>query len=252
MSTLESPSWASQHAAVVWLAAAVTGPLVAGLLTPGRPSLDGSHVALILVLVVAAVSAAGFRGAGIVAAVTTGLAFDYFWTQPYGSLTIGSAADIATVLLLVAVGVAIEQLSWWGRRQHAEAVRRQSYLNTLRLAAADNVGSGQGDAHLDAVSAALVTLLDAERCTFVLGAGEGSTKLELDGTVTRDGVPLPVDRDGLPTDDTLTLPVTTDLGQPAHFVVTAAGHVARPSLEQRHVAALLATLSASRLGAARH
>lgn len=153
MSTLESPSWASQHAAVVWSAAAFAGPLAAGLLTPFRPSLDGSHVALVLVLVVAAVSAAGLRGAGIVAAVTTGLAFDYFWTQPYGSLTIGNGADIATGLLLVAVGVAIEQLSWWGRRQHAEAVRRQSYLQTLRLAAGAHAGTGEGDAHLDAVSA---------------------------------------------------------------------------------------------------
>jgi hypothetical protein len=235
---------------VVWTAGVVAGPLVAGLLTPFRPPLDGSHTALVLVLLVAAVSAAGLRGAGVAAAVTTGLAFDYFWTQPYGSLAIGNAGDLATVLLLVVVGTTIEQLTWWARRQHADATRRQSYLRTLRLAAVDG-GAGGGDPHLEAVCRALTTLLDADRCTFALGPGEGSTRLELDGTVTRDGVPLPVDREGLPTDDTVSLPVTTELGQPAHFAVTAAGDVARPSVEQRQVAALLATLSASRLGAAR-
>ncbi|WP_375425692.1 DUF4118 domain-containing protein [uncultured Friedmanniella sp.] len=249
MSTSESSPWAARHAAPVWTAAAVAGPLVAGLLTPFRPHFDGSHVVLVLVLLVAAVSATGLRGAGVVAAVTTGLAFDYFWTQPYGSLAIGNAADVATVLLLVVVGVAIELLSWWGRRQHAEAARRQGYLSSLRLASATR--TGEGDAHLEAVCTALTGLLDADRCTFVLGTGDGSTRLELDGTVTRDGVPLPVDREGLPTDDTLTLPVRTEQGEPAHFAVTASGHVARPSAEQRHVAALLATLSASRLGVAR-
>lgn len=251
MSTLDSAPWAARHAAPVWTAAAFVGPLVAGLLTPFRPHLDSSHVVLVLVLVVAAVSAAGLRGAGVVAAVTTGLAFDYFWTQPYGSLAIGDAGDIATVLLLVVVGVAIELLSWWGRRQHADATRRQGYLSSLRLAAVSGP-SGDGDAQLEAVCTALTTLLDADRCTFGLGAGDGSTTLQPDGTVTRDGVPLPVDREGLPTDDTLTLPVRTEQGEAAHFAVTASGHLARPTAEQRHVAALLATLSASRLGAARH
>lgn len=234
---------------LVWVAAVVVGPLVAGLLTPFRPPLDGSHVALALVLVVAGVSALGLRGAGIAAAVTTGLAFDFFWTQPYGSLTIGNAGDIATVLLLVVVGAAIEQLSWWGRRQHADAARRQGYLSSLREVAVS--GPGDGDTHLAAVCTALTTILDADRCTFDLGAGDASTTLQPDGTVVRDGRVLPVDRDGLPTDDSLTLPVTTDLGEPAHFTVTAASHVARPSVEQRHVAALLAALSASRLGAVR-
>ena len=245
-----APGWVRRHRAAVWVAAVVAGPVVAGVLTPFRAALDGSHVTLLLVLVVAGVSALGLRPAGVLAAVTTGLAFDFFWTRPYGSLAIGNPADIATVLLLVVVGAAIEQLSWQAQRQHAEALRRQGYLQTLRLAAAATT-PGDSGRQIEAVCAALATMLDADRCSFAAGNGAGSTILQLDGSVTREGVALPVDRLGLPTDDTLTVPVTTDLGQAAHFTVTASTHVARPSAEQRHVAALLATLSVAHLSAIR-
>jgi K+-sensing histidine kinase KdpD len=66
-----------------------------------RPQLHENHVTLILVLAVAAVSAAGLRPAGLVAAATTAVAYDYFWTEPYYSLRIFDTQDILTVLLLV-------------------------------------------------------------------------------------------------------------------------------------------------------
>ena len=105
----------------VWLAALLLGPAVAGLLTPDRGSRDGTHVALVLVLVVAAVASAGRPPAGLVAAVTTGLAYDFFWTAPYDSLRVLRATDVETVVLLVLVGAAVEQLSWWGGRQRTDA-----------------------------------------------------------------------------------------------------------------------------------
>ena len=77
--------WLSRHRSAVWAAAVFLGPVVAGLLTLARPQLHENHVTLILVLIVAVVSAAGLRPAGLVAAATTGLAYDYFWTEPYYS-----------------------------------------------------------------------------------------------------------------------------------------------------------------------
>jgi K+-sensing histidine kinase KdpD len=127
--------WLTRHRPVVWFAAVFFGPMVAALLTVARPGLHDNHVTLVLVLAVAVVSAAGLRPAGLVAAVTTGLAYDYFWTKPYYSFTIFDTQDILTVVLLVAVGGAIEQLSWWAGRQHAVAARRLDYLNALRRAA---------------------------------------------------------------------------------------------------------------------
>jgi K+-sensing histidine kinase KdpD len=127
--------WLGRHRAVVWVAAVVLGPVAAALLTLGRPQLHENHVTLILVLAVAVVSAAGLRPAGLVAAVTTAISYDYFWTEPYYSLRIFDTQDILTVLLLVIVGGAIEQLSWWAGRQRAMAARRLDYLTALRRAA---------------------------------------------------------------------------------------------------------------------
>jgi hypothetical protein len=100
-----------------------------------RPQLHENHVTLVLVLVVAVVSTAALRTAGLVAAVTTGLAYDYFWTEPFHSFQIFDTQDLLTVLLLFLVGAAIEQLSWWGGRQRDAAVRRGDYLNALWHAA---------------------------------------------------------------------------------------------------------------------
>jgi K+-sensing histidine kinase KdpD len=100
-----------------------------------RPQLHENHVTLVLVLVVAVVSTAALRTAGLVAAVTTGLAYDYFWTEPFHSFQIFDTQDLLTVLLLFLVGAAIEQLSWWGGRQRDAAVRRGDYLNALWRAA---------------------------------------------------------------------------------------------------------------------
>ena len=97
--------WLTQHRAVVWLAAVFFGPVVAALLTLVRPQLHENHVTLVLVLAVALNSAAGLRPAGLVAAVTTALAYDYFWTEPYYSFRILDTQDILTVLLLVLVAV---------------------------------------------------------------------------------------------------------------------------------------------------
>jgi K+-sensing histidine kinase KdpD len=80
------------------------GPVLAGLLTLARPQLHENHVTLVLVLPVAIVSATGLRPAGLVAAVTTALAYDYFWTEPYYSFRIFDTQDILTVILLALVG----------------------------------------------------------------------------------------------------------------------------------------------------
>ena len=49
-----------------------------------------------------------------------------------------------------------------------------------------------------------------------------------------------VDRDGLPTDDDIALLVTRSGTTVGHFLLTSASHIARPTLEQRKVAILLA------------
>jgi K+-sensing histidine kinase KdpD len=232
--------WLARHRAVVWLAAVFLGPVVAGLLTLTRPQLHENHATLLLVLVVAMVSAAGMRPAGLVGAVTTGLAYDYFWTEPYYSFRILDTQDILTVILLVLVGGAIEQLSWWAGRQRATAARRLDYLTSLRRGA--NCAGGDAAA-LQAVSDTVSTVLDADSCRLVLDEPLPATVLHDDGSVTRGSQVMDVDREGLPTDDVIAIPVPRQDRRPGYFAVVAATHIARPRAEQRQVAGLLAHLA---------
>src|SRR6478672_9263606 len=91
------------------------------------------------------------------------IAYDYFWTEPYYSFAILDAQDILTVLLLVIVGAAIEQLSWWGGRQKAVADQRLDYFTALRSAAAP-IPTGAPAPTLDAMSNIVRTALDADSC----------------------------------------------------------------------------------------
>jgi K+-sensing histidine kinase KdpD len=241
--------WLTRHRQVVWVAAVLLGPLIAALLTLARPQLHENHVTLILVLTVAVVSAAGLPPAGLVAAVTTGLAYDYFWTEPYYSFRIFDTQDILTVLLLVVVGGVIEQLSWWASRQRAVAVSRRDYLTALRRAA-EPIAPETHSATLEAILDTMCTVLDADSCELVLDDRLPTTVLHGDGSVTRAGRIMDVDTDGLPSDDVIGIPAPTPNDRPAYFAVTAATHVARPRPEQRQVAALLAHVAAQSLTAA--
>lgn len=238
--------WLARRRSAVWVAAVFLGPLVAALLTLARPELHENHVTLVLVLAVAVVSAAGLRPAGLVAAVTTALAYDYFWTEPYYSFRIFNTNDILTVLLLVLVGGAIEQLSWWAGRQRATAARRLDYLTALRRAAEPIAPETQAAA-LEAISDMVSTVLNADSSRLVLGERLPTTVLHDDGSVTRAGRVMDVDSDGLPTDDIIAIPVPRPDHRPGYFAVTAATHVARPRAEQRQVAALLSRLAAGSL-----
>ncbi len=238
--------WLGRHRAFVWLAAVFFGPVVAALLTLARPQLHENHVTLVLVLAVAVVSAAGLRPAGLVAAATTGLAYDYFWTEPYYSFRIFDTQDILTVVLLVLVGGAIEQLSWWAGRQRATAARRLDYLTALRHAA-EPIAPETHAAALRVVSDTVSTVLDADSCRLLLDERLPNTVLHDDGSVTQAGRAMDVDTDGLPSDDVIAIPVPRPDGRPGYFAVVAATHVARPQAEQRQVAALLAHLAAGSL-----
>ena len=96
--------------------AGLAGPFAAcALLALVRSSVPNTDAALVLVLVVVAVAANGFRAAGYLAAVSAAVWFDFFLTQPYQRFTIDRVADVRTTVLLLLVGVAVTELAVWGR-----------------------------------------------------------------------------------------------------------------------------------------
>lgn len=231
------------HRAARRVVAAVLPLLVAAGLAALGDSLTTAASVLVLVLVVVAVGAAGDRFAGVLAAVSSGLWFDYFLTEPTGRFTIRDPDDVEVVVLLVAVGVAVTEIALRGLRQQARAARRAGFLDGV-LESADLAAGADvvpGDARRR-VADRIATVLDLDKCRFVPGPApsRGVALLRRDGTVERDGELLAVERDGLPADVEVALPVPGPGGSAGHFRLTAASRVLRPGLEQRRVAVLLA------------
>lgn len=225
------------------IAAAALPLVTCAILSTVRDSVTTATAVLILVLWVVAAAASGDRVAGLLAAVSGGVWFDFFLTEPYGRFTIDDSDDLEAAVLLVLIGLAVTEIALWGHRQQARASRRSGYLEGV-LGAARVVSEGDtpASALVDIVARQITDVLGADECHFVDGPVVDAriALLDHDGVVTREGHPVDVDRLGLPVDEYVALPVRRGSRVVGHFKVTAAAHVAYPSREQRRVAVLLA------------
>ena len=224
------------------LVASLVAPLTAaGLLTLVRDDVSTASAVLVLVLVVVAASSTGVRAAGFLAALSAGVFFDLFLTQPYGTLAVSNPDDVETLVLLLAVGLAVTELALWGRRQQAGSSRRRGYLDGV-LSAAEQVASREADPKdlVALVGGELTTLLGLDGCRFAPVAPHLRTVVQPDGVVRSGGRDLDVERHGLPPDEEILLPVRSGGRAVGGFVLTAATQVRRPTAEQLRVAVLLA------------
>ena len=231
-----------RHRSLVILLSALLPIVVAAAIAPFRASVENTNAALVLVLVVVAAASTGIRAAGVIAALSSALAFDFFLTAPFNRFTITDRADIETAVLLLVVGVGVTEIALWGRREQAKASREHGYLTGVL----DTVGSV---ALADYDPADLTTRV-ATQLTDVLGLDAArfeaqltpapSAQLHHDGTVSRTGHLVDIDRSGLPTDTTIDLLVRSGGSVYGRYVLTASTRVRRPTLEQRRVAVALA------------
>lgn len=223
------------------LAGAATPLVVAALLSLVRDQLSAAAPVLVLVLVVVAASSTGVRACGLVAALSSGVFFDLFLTQPYGTLAVTDPDDVEAVVLLLAVGVAVTELALWGRRQQAGSSRRLGYLDGV-LSAAEKVAAREADPTdlVAVVGSELTGLLGLDGCRFTPVAPHLRVVVQPNGTVLRGPRELDVDRHGLPTDEEILLPVRHGGAGVGGFVLTTATRRRRPTAEQLRVAVLLA------------
>ncbi|BAK35832.1 hypothetical protein MLP_28180 [Microlunatus phosphovorus NM-1] len=210
------------------------------LLSSLRAELANTNAALVLVLIVVAVASLGSRAAGLSAAVVSAAGFDVFLTQPYGTFAIHSAADVQTTVLLLVIGAAVTELALWGRRQQARASEQHGYLDGIVQTTGSLVGAAPSRTVIEHVEKQLVDLLDLDQADYAPHADVDAPVLQPDGSLTRRGQPVDVDRSGLPTDTEIWLPAGGGQGQTGGFRLVAATHVARPTHQQRQVAAVLA------------
>jgi len=219
-----------------------------------REDVTATTAALVLVLVVVAAAATGFRAAGVVAALSSGAWFDYFLTEPYRSLKIDHPEDLQAAVLLLVIGLAVGEIALWGRRQQAQASRRAGFLAGV-LGAADVVAAADAspDERAARVAHQVAGVLEVDECRFErLGAQRVSTTgLRPDGSVWRAGHEIDVARHGLPTDDVVALEVMHDGATLGRLALTASLATARPTLEQRRLAIVLADQLGSALACRR-
>jgi hypothetical protein len=234
-----------QMAALAGLAAPLA---LTAVLIPFRGGFPNTDAALALVLVVVAVAAAGYRRAGVLAAVSAAVWFDFFLTVPYERFTITRHTDLETTVLLLAVGVAVTEIAVRGRRQHAAAARRAGYLDGINAAARAVATGTEPRVLIDQVCGELTRVLGLSACRFQDGAaGIGSPpRLLRDGRVVAPGRVW----DGLPPGtDTELLAEAGGLLQ-GRFLLTPGPQV-RPTLEQRLVAVGLADQAGAALAGTR-
>ena len=144
---------------------------------------------------VVAAAATGDRVAGLLAAVSGGVWFDFFLTEPYQRFTIADPDDVEATVLLVVIGLAVTRDRTVGapaagaRRAHAPG-----YLDGV-LATAKVVSEGDTPASVlvEVVARQIADVLGADDCTFVGGPVQDRriAVLDHDGVVTRDGHPWP-------------------------------------------------------------
>ena len=225
------------------VAAMVLPLLTCAVLATFRDSITAATAVLVLVLWVVAAAATGDRVAGLLAAVSGGVWFDFFLTEPYQRFTISDPDDVEATVLLVIIGLGVTEIALWGHRQQARAARRSGYLDGV-LGTAKVVSEGDTPASVlvEVVARQIAEVLGADDCSYVRGPVQDTriAVLDHDGVVTRDGHAVAVERVGLPTNEYVAIPVRKGAQIVGHFLVIATSHMTYPSREQRRVAVLMA------------
>jgi Domain of unknown function (DUF4118) len=230
--------------------AAIAAPLAASaILLPWRSSWSNTNAALLLVVVVVAVSAIGNRWAGALAAVGAAVWFDFFFTLPYERFTISRSADVTTFILLFVVGVAVSQLAARARHLKVVTITDQNYLSQIHESAALARTARSPDAVVERVREQLIDVLDLRDCRFEYGVLLGHPpRLERDGSVMTPNGRWPVDVSGLPQED-IELRVF-DRGQYYGRFMMTPNPGSAPPLQARLVAVTLADTAGRALGTA--
>jgi hypothetical protein len=233
------------------LIAGLLAPLALSvLLVPWRNSLPNTDAALVLVALVVAVAANGHRGAGLLAAVSAAVWFDFFLTEPYERFTITRHTDAETTVLLLLVGALVTEIAARSRHHHRHSLAESAYVDALHTTA-EMVASGRpATAVVEQVSAYLTATLALRGCRYEEASFLGrAPRLQPDGHIAWGDARWDVDRLGLPQTGEIELPVRANGRTVGRFMLAGRQGVA-PSLEARRVAVVLADLLGAHLAGA--
>jgi K+-sensing histidine kinase KdpD len=150
---------------IAWGAGAFAASILAGIIIePYRRTIGLENITIIYLLIVVIAAAYGGRAAGLLAALSAALSYDFFLTTPYHQLVIDSLAQVVTVALLFGSGI-VASLAGRARRRSTSQARQQTDALRLLNAITLTVAAGAtGDADRTAAEG-LYDLLDADRVT---------------------------------------------------------------------------------------
>ena len=225
---------------VAGLVFAALGPIaVAAAAVPLRSTVDNTNIALTLVLVVLAAALTGGRAAGAVAALSTVLAFDFFHTRPYLSLTIDSTTDMITTVLLLPIGLLVGSVAARARRSRREAEASRDQMHRVHRIAELTARGEAAAVVLEQTQYELVELLGLGGAAFeALPYDRDLPVIERSGAVHVDRHRYTLEGFELPAAGA-SLPVLTRGRPVGRFVLTPTPGVG-VSLERRIVAVALA------------
>ncbi|MBC3840103.1 DUF4118 domain-containing protein [Streptacidiphilus sp. 4-A2] len=229
------------------ISALLAPPAVAALLVPFRSPLPAADAALVLVVVVVAVAANGHRAAGILAALSAAVWFDFFLTAPYYRFAINGRDNIETAVLLLVVGIAVTEIAHRGRRMHGIAVTGGAQAGGVRHTAELVASDAPVETVLEQVGAQLTGLLALRGCRFVqeLEPDTYPPVLRPDGSLRWGATLWDVERLGLPSDE-IELP-TRFQGRPLGRFMLLPTPATAPPIGARQTAVVLADLVGARL-----
>jgi len=160
-----------------------------------RDQIHASNASLVLVLVVLAGALIGGRRTGLVAAASSAVCFDFFFTKPYYSFAIANRDDVETTVVLLVVGLAVGELVVRSRAHAARADAQQRAADSLRASAALAAGGAPKGFLIQAVRRELMTLLGATSVAF-----EPPPLIGHFPSLQHDRVSIPTGADAFPVD----------------------------------------------------
>jgi K+-sensing histidine kinase KdpD len=158
-STLEQATDDREYLSAGVILAGLGPILLAACLVPVRDVIDNTDVALGLVLVILAAALTGGRTAGAAAAISSVLAFDFFHTQPYLSLSIASTEDLVTTALLLPIGLLVGTVAARARRARRAAMTSQDQLHRVHRLAELTAAGEESTLVLEQAQRELIELL---------------------------------------------------------------------------------------------
>jgi two-component system sensor histidine kinase KdpD len=170
--------------------------LVAGACGLGAllyPEVPSAGVVMLFLLAVVLAGVYLGRAPAALAAVSGGVAFNYFFTAPRFTLYISTAADLLTFVALLAVGLVIAELAARARHQTRVALQREEravslglFTESLLTAGEETALARQAVEHVSkAFDADVALLLPDEKGTVQVAASVGDGASVIDTSIAR-------------------------------------------------------------------